>query len=62
MRTVIKPGIKLIDMCETLENTVRRLIGESGLDAGEPGVARWAGIPVPCGRASGLNPAIDECT
>jgi hypothetical protein len=34
MRTIIKPGIKLIDMCETLENTVRKLIGENGLDAG----------------------------
>lgn len=31
---VIKPGIPLIDMCETLENTVRRLIAEKGLEAG----------------------------
>uniref|UniRef100_A0A7S0YJQ9 Methionine aminopeptidase 2 n=1 Tax=Polytomella parva TaxID=51329 RepID=A0A7S0YJQ9_9CHLO len=34
MRTIIKPGIRLFDMCETLENTVRRLIEENGLDAG----------------------------
>ena len=34
MRKVAKPGIKLIDMCETLEDSVRRLIGARGLDAG----------------------------
>ena len=34
MKSVIKPGIRLIDMCETLENTVRRLIDERGLEAG----------------------------
>jgi methionine aminopeptidase type II len=34
MRTIIKPGIKLIDMCETLENTARKLIKENGLQAG----------------------------
>ena len=35
MRTVIKPGILLFDMCEELENCVRRLIEENGLEAGE---------------------------
>mmetsp|Transcript_25886 Transcript_25886/g.70184 ORF Transcript_25886/g.70184 Transcript_25886/m.70184 type:complete len:451 (-) Transcript_25886:143-1495(-) len=34
MKTIIKPGIPLIDMCETLESTVRKLIDERGLDAG----------------------------
>ncbi len=34
MKTVIKPGIKLFDMCEELENTVRTLIEANGLDAG----------------------------
>jgi len=33
-QTFIKPGIKLIDMCETMENKVRELIKEKGLDAG----------------------------
>mmetsp|Transcript_4024 Transcript_4024/g.12088 ORF Transcript_4024/g.12088 Transcript_4024/m.12088 type:complete len:1025 (-) Transcript_4024:110-3184(-) len=32
--TKIKPGIKLIDMCETLENTTRTLIEEDGMHAG----------------------------
>ena len=35
MRSVIKPGIRLFDMCEELENCTRTLIEESGLDAGE---------------------------
>lgn len=35
MKTVIKPGIPLTEMCETLEGTVRKLIDERGLDAGE---------------------------
>lgn len=34
MKTIIKPGIQLFDMCETLEASVRRLIEENGLDAG----------------------------
>jgi hypothetical protein len=34
MKTIIKPGIPLTDMCETLEGTVRKLIDERGLDAG----------------------------
>eukprot|EP00002_Diphylleia_rotans_P013874 TRINITY_DN26_c0_g1_i1.p1 TRINITY_DN26_c0_g1~~TRINITY_DN26_c0_g1_i1.p1 ORF type:complete len:491 (-),score=134.25 TRINITY_DN26_c0_g1_i1:236-1708(-) len=34
MRGIIKPGIKLFDMCETLENTVRLLNEANGLDAG----------------------------
>ncbi|KAI3902029.1 hypothetical protein MKW98_013703 [Papaver atlanticum] len=34
MRSIIKPGMPMIDMCETLENTVRKLISENGLQAG----------------------------
>ena len=30
----VKPGMKLIDVCETLEDSVRRLIEERGLEAG----------------------------
>ena len=30
----VKPGMKYIDVCETLENSVRRLIEERGLEAG----------------------------
>ncbi|KAG2451907.1 hypothetical protein HYH02_003682 [Chlamydomonas schloesseri] len=34
MKTIIKPGIKLFDMCEELESRVRTLIEANGLDAG----------------------------
>ncbi|GFQ02758.1 methionine aminopeptidase 2b [Phtheirospermum japonicum] len=34
MRTIIKPGMLMTDLCETLENTVRKLISENGLQAG----------------------------
>jgi len=34
MRGIIKPGMLVIDMCETLENMVRKLIKENGLEAG----------------------------
>lgn len=34
MRKVIKPGINMTHMCETLENTVRQLIQAKGLEAG----------------------------
>lgn len=34
MRSVIKPGMLMVDLCETLENTVRKLISENGLQAG----------------------------
>eukprot|EP01023_Acetabularia_acetabulum_P051514 TRINITY_DN5701_c0_g1_i1.p1 TRINITY_DN5701_c0_g1~~TRINITY_DN5701_c0_g1_i1.p1 ORF type:complete len:508 (-),score=104.64 TRINITY_DN5701_c0_g1_i1:132-1655(-) len=34
MQQVCKPGIKLIDMCENLEDCVRQLIQENGLSAG----------------------------
>lgn len=34
IRKIAVPGVLLIDMCETLENTVRRLIEENGLEAG----------------------------
>ncbi|KAL5731063.1 methionyl aminopeptidase [Ranunculus cassubicifolius] len=31
--SIIKPGIPMVEMCETLENTVRKLISENGLQA-----------------------------
>ncbi|XP_043701813.1 methionine aminopeptidase 2B isoform X2 [Telopea speciosissima] len=34
MKGIIKPGMLMTDLCETLENTVRRLISENGLEAG----------------------------
>ncbi|XP_054165058.1 methionine aminopeptidase 2-like [Oppia nitens] len=34
MHTVIKPGLTMIQICETLEETARKLIGENGLEAG----------------------------
>eukprot|EP01024_Parvocaulis_polyphysoides_P003794 TRINITY_DN109_c0_g1_i10.p1 TRINITY_DN109_c0_g1~~TRINITY_DN109_c0_g1_i10.p1 ORF type:complete len:589 (-),score=105.32 TRINITY_DN109_c0_g1_i10:2307-3830(-) len=34
IQTICKPGIKLFDMCETLEGCVRQLINENGLQAG----------------------------
>lgn len=34
MRKIVQPGIKLIDMCETLEDSVRNLIDARGLEAG----------------------------
>ena len=34
MRSIIKPGMLMIDLCETLENMVRKLIKENGLQAG----------------------------
>ncbi|KAJ7519884.1 hypothetical protein O6H91_20G059400 [Diphasiastrum complanatum] len=34
MRSYAKPGVLMIDLCETLENMVRRLIAENGLHAG----------------------------
>jgi hypothetical protein len=34
IQSIAKPGILLADMCETLENSVRALIEERGLDAG----------------------------
>lgn len=41
MRSIIKPGIALTDMCETLEETVRKLIDARGLDAGGAHGAAW---------------------
>ena len=35
MQGIIKPGIKLFDMCETLEETARTLVEANGLTAGE---------------------------
>jgi len=34
MQKWIRPGMKMIDICEKLESTARALIGEKGLDAG----------------------------
>jgi methionyl aminopeptidase len=34
MRSIIKPGILMVDLCETLENMVQKLIKENGLQAG----------------------------
>ena len=34
IRTIAKPGIKMVDLCETLEGSVRALIEENGLAAG----------------------------
>lgn len=34
IRKYVKPGIPMIDICETLENMVRKLIAENGLRAG----------------------------
>ena len=34
MRSIIKPGINMTYMCETLEDTVRKLIQAKGLEAG----------------------------
>ncbi|KFK37233.1 hypothetical protein AALP_AA4G231200 [Arabis alpina] len=34
MRTIMKPGMLMIDIVETLENNVRKLISENGLQAG----------------------------
>ena len=36
MQRWIKPGVKLIDMCELLEDTARTLVEANGLKAGEP--------------------------
>jgi len=34
MQSYIKPGMSMIHICETLEDTARKLIGEKGLEAG----------------------------
>ena len=34
MRTIAKPGIPMVALCETLESSVRQLIEENGLNAG----------------------------
>ncbi|KAG6491376.1 hypothetical protein ZIOFF_052716 [Zingiber officinale] len=34
MRSILKPGMLMTDLCETLENMVRKLIKEDGLEAG----------------------------
>ncbi len=34
MKSIIKPGMPMNELCETLEDTVRKLISENGLQAG----------------------------
>ncbi|RWS22763.1 methionine aminopeptidase 2-like protein, partial [Leptotrombidium deliense] len=34
MRSIIKPGMTMVDICEQLEDTARKLIDENGLNAG----------------------------
>lgn len=34
MKKICKPGAKMIDLCETLEESVRQLIQANGLEAG----------------------------
>ncbi|KAK9200383.1 hypothetical protein WN944_015580 [Citrus x changshan-huyou] len=34
IKSLLKPGMLMTDLCETLENTVRKLISENGLQAG----------------------------
>lgn len=34
IRGIVKPGMLMTEICETLENTVRKLISENGLQAG----------------------------
>ncbi|KAM3714707.1 hypothetical protein ACJW31_01G354700 [Castanea mollissima] len=34
IKSILKPGMLMTDLCETLENTVRKLISENGLQAG----------------------------
>jgi methionyl aminopeptidase len=34
MRSIIKPGMTMVEICETLEGTARKLIAEKGLEAG----------------------------
>lgn len=34
IHTIAKPGIPMVELCENLENSVRALIEENGLDAG----------------------------
>ena len=34
VRSMVKPGMLMTDVCETLEDTVRKLISENGLKAG----------------------------
>lgn len=47
MKTVAVPGVKLYDMCETLEGCVRRLIEEKGLEARLRGAASLGGSAPP---------------
>uniref|UniRef100_A0A0E0FEI0 Methionine aminopeptidase 2 n=1 Tax=Oryza meridionalis TaxID=40149 RepID=A0A0E0FEI0_9ORYZ len=50
MRSILKPGMLMIDLCETLENMVRKLIKENGLQAG---------YIVDCAFTVAFNPMFD---
>lgn len=41
MQRMIKPGIKLFDMCEKLEETARTLVEANGLTAGRLTTPLW---------------------
>jgi len=49
MRSIIKSGMLMIDLCETLENMVRKLIKENGLQAG-------IAFPTGCSLNCSLDP------
>ena len=52
MRSIVKPGMLMVELCETLENLVRKLIRENGLQAGiafPTGCSlNWYGIALEC--------------
>ena len=50
IRKIAVPGVKLIDMCETLENSVRALIQERGLQvcASLPSFLSFLSLPKGC--------------
>ncbi|KAL5698841.1 methionyl aminopeptidase [Ranunculus cassubicifolius] len=57
--SIIKPGIPMVEMCETLENAVRKLISENGLQAG---IAFPTGMffeLVDCAFTVAFNPMFD---
>ena len=58
IKTIAVPGVKLIDMCETLENSVRALIEEKGLQVRG---ARGCGGRFGRGSSARLGSA-DACT
>ena len=45
IKKIAVPGVKLIDMCETLESSVRALIQERGLQARHPPFFSFLSFP-----------------